>query len=95
MQPFYNDFGAKGVAFFGMLYGSVFGYVYRKFYDGHDMYKCFYTFLVEVIIIQFYNENLMQVFHFILEFSIIIILLTRLSLIKFSLTPQNVQYENS
>ena len=89
MQPFYNDFGRVGVAFFGFLYGSIFGYVYRRFYEGDDMYKCFYTYLVEVIIIQFYNENLLQVFHLVLEASLVIILLTRLN--KFSLSPTTIQ----
>ena len=84
MQPFYNDFGRMGVAFFGFLYGSLFGFVYRKFYDGDDMYKCFYTYLVEVIIIQFYNENLLQIFHLVIEASFIIILLTKLGKFSFS-----------
>ena len=95
MQPFYNDFGRTGVAFFGFFYGSLFGYVYRKFYEGDDMYKCFYTYLVEVIIIQFYNENLLQVFHLVLEAFLVIILLTKLN--KFSFRPttiQTAQYEN-
>lgn len=67
MQPFYNDFGSAGVAMFGMLYGWGAGYVYRRFYDGSAFYKCFYTFLVEVIIIQFYNENFLQQFHIVAE----------------------------
>ena len=76
MQPFYNDFGSKGVAFFGLLYGWGAGYVYRKFYDGSNTYKCIYTFLVEVIIIQFYNENLLQQFHIVIETFFFIVLLT-------------------
>ena len=76
MQPFYNDFGCMGVAIFGILYGWGAGYVYRKFYDGSYTYKCIYTFLVEVIIIQFYNENLLQQFHIVLETFFFVILLT-------------------
>ena len=76
MQPFYNDFGSMGVAVFGILYGWAAGYVYRKFYDGSDTYKCIYTFLVEVIIIQFYNENLLQQFHIVIEAFFFIVLLT-------------------
>ena len=83
MQPFYNDFGSIGVAFFGFLYGSVFGYVYCKFREGSDIYKCFYTYLVEVIIIQFYNENLLQVFHLVLETTLVIVLLKLLTKINF------------
>ena len=90
MQPFYNDFGSTGVAFFGFVYGSVFGYVYCKFREGSDVYKCFYTYLVEVIIIQFYNENLLQVFHLVLETALVIILLkvlTRINILPVSLKP--------
>ena len=76
MQPFYNDFGAMGVAVFGILYGWGAGYIYRKFYDGSDTYKCIYTFLIEVIIIQFYNENLLQQFHIVIEAFFFIVLLT-------------------
>lgn len=94
MQPFYNDFGTIGVAFFGFLYGSVFGFVYCKFREGSDVYKCFYTYLVEVIIIQFYNENLLQVFHLVLETALIIVLLkvlTRINTIPVS--PKSIQHE--
>lgn len=76
MQPFYNDFGSMGVAVFGILYGWGAGYVYRKFYDGSDTYKCIYTFLIEVIIIQFYNENLLQQFHIVIEAFFFVVLLT-------------------
>ena len=79
MQPFYNDFGYMGVAIFGLLYGWAAGYVYRKFYDGSSTYKCIYTFLVEVIIIQFYNENLLQQFHIVLETFFFVVLLTTTS----------------
>ena len=75
MQPFYNDFGSAGVAMFGMLYGWGAGYVYRRFYDGSAFYKCFYTFLVEVIIIQFYNENFLQQFHIVAETFILVFVL--------------------
>lgn len=76
MQPFYNDFGSMGVAVFGLLYGWAAGYAYRKFYDGSNTYKCIYTFLVEVIIIQFYNENLLQQFHIVIETFFFVVLLT-------------------
>lgn len=95
MQPFYNDFGSIGVAFFGFLYGSLFGYVYCKFREGSDIYKCFYTYLVEVIIIQFYNENLLQVFHLVLETTLVIILLkvlTRINILPVS--TKSIQHED-
>lgn len=83
MQPFYNDFGIRGVAVFGFLYGSVFGWVYSKCKQGNPVYCCIYTFLVEVIIIQFYNENLLQIAILFIEFCIIVFLLTQ-NRIRFS-----------
>ncbi len=59
-QPFYQDFGITGVFVFSVLYGTLFGYVYAMFRNGNSTCKILYTYLVEVIIIQFYNENLMQ-----------------------------------
>ena len=90
MQPFYNDFGTVGVAFFGFLYGTVFGYVYCKFREGNTICKCFYTFLVEVIAIQFYNENLIQVFHLVMETAIIIVIMVELTKVKLRLSPSKV-----
>lgn len=60
MQPFYEDFGRKGVAYFALIYGYMFGYIYAKFKSGSNVGRCIYTYFVEVIIIQFYNENLLQ-----------------------------------
>ena len=94
MQPFYNDFGHVGVAFFGFLYGSVFGFVYCRFREGSELFKCFYTYLVEVIIIQFYNENLLQVFHLVLETALVIILLKVLTRFNFIPVPsKSLQHE--
>ena len=90
MQPFYNDFGPTGVAFFGFFYGNLFGYVYRKFREGSDLYKCFYTYLVEVILIQFYNENLLQIFHLVMEAALIIFILIYLH--HFNLTPSSKSF---
>ncbi|MCH5306815.1 MAG: oligosaccharide repeat unit polymerase [Prevotella sp.] len=77
MQPFYNDFGMRGVAFFGILYGSTFGWIYSKCRQGIPVYCCIYTFLVEVILIQFYNENLLQTAILFIEFCVIVFLLTQ------------------
>ena len=77
MQPFYNDFGMTGVSFFGFAYGTVFGFVYRKFREGDVLCRCLYTFLVEVIIIQFYNENLLQSFFLVAGFTFFIFLMTQ------------------
>ena len=77
MQPFYNDFGRTGVAFFGFAYGAIFGYAYRMFREGNALFRCLYTFLVEVIIIQFYNENFLQSFFLVAGFTFFILLMTQ------------------
>lgn len=77
MQPFYNDFGNAGIAFFGFLYGSFFGYIYRKVRNGDPACLCIYTYLVQVILIQFYNDNLLQNIVLFIEFCFIVIILTQ------------------
>lgn len=75
MQPFYNDFGIWGIAFFGLVYGVFFGWVYRHFRDGSPVFICIYTYLIEVIIIQFYNDNLLQNIVLFLEFCFCVFIL--------------------
>lgn len=77
MQPFYNDFGILGIGFFGLIYGIFFGWLYRRFREGNPVSICIYTYLVEVILIQFYNDNLLQNIILFLEFCICIYILTQ------------------
>lgn len=90
MQPFYNDFGRPGVAFFGFAYGVVFGFVYRKFREGNILCRCLYTFLVEVIIIQFYNENFLQSFFLVAGFTFFLFLMTQ-DFVQLSFKTRNAQ----
>lgn len=85
MQPFYNDFGVIGIPYFGIMYGALFGWVYRRSREGNPVYICIYTYLVEVILIQFYNENLLQNIILFIEFAVCVVMLTgryRLSFAK-------------
>ena len=85
-QPFYTDFGVTGVFVFGLIYGALFGYIYALFKSGNSSCKLLYTYLVEVIIIQFYNENLMQNLYLSVTFTIWAILLTtKISGISFNI----------
>ena len=77
MQPFYNDFGMMGIGFFGIVYGVFFGWAYRRFRDGSPVFICIYTYLVEVIIIQFYNDNLLQNIVLFLEFCFCVFVMTQ------------------
>lgn len=59
-QPFYEDFGTFGVAYFAIIYGTLFGWIYGKYRSGNIYSRLLYTYAVEIIIIQFYNENFLQ-----------------------------------
>lgn len=59
-QPFYEDFGITGVAFFAVFYGTFFGWIYGKHRSGNFYCRLLYTYAVEIVIIQFYNENMLQ-----------------------------------
>lgn len=85
MQPFYNDFGKIGVAFFGFAYGAIFGYAYLKFREGNIIFRCLYIYLVEVIIIQFYNENFLQSFFLVAVSAFFVYLMTQQT-VKLSIT---------
>lgn len=58
MQPFYRDFGHLGVAFFAGVYGIVSGWVYRLSKNGNLIAICAYTYLMQVLVLQFYQENI-------------------------------------
>lgn len=59
-EPFFRDFGYRGIAFFAFLYGTLFGWVYRLFRNGGMIARCIYAYLLKVLIMQFYNEDLIQ-----------------------------------
>ena len=53
-QPFFEDFGYKGIAFFSTVYGVFTGWLYRQCRNGGAISKCMYAYIV----LQFYQENL-------------------------------------
>lgn len=59
-QPFYEDFGYRGVAVFAMVYGFITGWAYRQMRNGSAFGKCIYAYAVYVLALQFYQENVMM-----------------------------------
>lgn len=59
-QPFYEDFGYYGIAFFAAFYGLLSGWLYRLSCNGSIIGRCMYAYVAEVLILQFYQENLIQ-----------------------------------
>lgn len=76
-QPFYMDFGYKGIAYFAGLYGVVSGWLYRLFRSGSGVGCCLYTFAAEVLVLQFYQENVLLSLVFVLQFAFFVVLFTQ------------------
>ena len=56
-QPFFEDFKYRGIAFFALIYGMFSGWMYRLYQNGNAVGKIIYTYLVFVLVLQFYQEN--------------------------------------
>ena len=76
-QPFFIDFGYKGIALFAAIYGSVCGWLYRLFRNRNIFGTCLYAYAVYVLVMQFYQENIFLSLVFILQFVFFVILFTQ------------------
>ena len=85
-QPFYIDFGYKGIAFFAMIYGVITGWLYRLYRNGNSTGRCLYTFFVQILILQFYQENIFLSLVFVIQLAFFVLLFTQQKF-KFSLNP--------
>ena len=90
-QPFFIDFGYKGIAFFAAFYGTLSGWLYRLYRNGDSIGCCLYTYMAELLILQFYQENLMLslVFNLQILFFVTIFAQNKISL-NFNPTPHAV-----
>lgn len=76
-QPFYIDFGYRGIAIFACIYGCVNGWLYRLYRNGNGTGTCLYTYAVYVLLLQFYQENVFYSLVFVLQFTFFIVLFTQ------------------
>ncbi|MBR1503055.1 MAG: oligosaccharide repeat unit polymerase [Prevotella sp.] len=88
-QPFYIDFGYRGVALFAAIYGYVCGLLYRLFRSGNGAGTCLYTYGVYVMLLQFYQENVFLSMVFVLQLTFFILLFTTQD-IKLQLSPSRL-----
>lgn len=77
MQPFYQDFGHGGVAFFGTIYGLLTGFIYRLYRNGNTTARVFYTYMVQILVLQFYQEYLFMMLSAIVQLCLIITFITQ------------------
>lgn len=75
MQPFFIDFGYGGVAFFGALYGVVFGALYRMYRNGSATARVLYAYAVYILVLQFYQDNLMLSLSYIIQLTILVLVI--------------------
>ena len=76
-QPFFIDFGYRGIAVFAGIYGCIIGWIYRQYKNGNGVGACLYTYAVYVLLLQFYQENVFYSLVFVLQFSFFIVLFTQ------------------
>lgn len=76
-QPFFQDFGQKGVALFAFLYGTLSGWSYRLFRNGDPFSKCAYIYIAYVLILQFFQDNLILSTVLVLQFFFFVWLMTQ------------------
>lgn len=76
-QPFYIDFGYKGIAFFSALYGIICGFLYRLYKNNNTFGCCLYTFIVYVLVLQFYQENIFLSLATVIELVILVYWMTQ------------------
>ena len=87
MQPFFRDFGYIGVAFFAWIYGLLSGILYRFSCNGNPICICLYTYLVEILILQFFQENIFLTLAYVVQLVILVFILTQ-NKIKISYVPR-------
>lgn len=70
-QPFYQDFGYKGIAFFAVVYGVFTGWIYRLCKSGGAISKCLYAYIAEILMLQFFQENLILSLSLLIQYLIV------------------------
>ena len=76
-QPFFIDFGYRGIAVFAGIYGCIIGWIYRLYKNGNGVGACLYTYTIYVLLLQFYQENVFYSLVFVLQFTFFIVLFTQ------------------
>lgn len=76
-QPYFEDFGYKGIAFFASLWGVATGWIYRLCKNGNVLAKCIYAYIVFALVMQFYQESLIVNLSFVIQYTVAFILILK------------------
>lgn len=91
-QPFFLDFGQKGIAVFAMIYGVISGITYRLMHNGNDFGKCMYVYTAHILVLQFFQENVFTVSMPVIQLTFFVYLCTQKK-IFFSKRTMKLQYQ--
>lgn len=87
-QPYYQDFGQAGVAYFGAINGIICGLLYRYKQNGNDFAKCLYLYFAYVLFLQFFQEYIFTSAYFVPRMAILTFLCTQKNF-RFTLHKQS------
>ena len=91
-QPFFQDFGYRGVAFFASVYGVFTGWLYRQCRNGGAVSRCLYAYVAMTLVLQFYQENLILSLSVLIQYVVIIGLTLQQTIgLTFSKSPDKRQ----
>ena len=76
-QPFFQDFGYKGVAFFASVYGVITGFIYRLTRNGGQIARCVYAYVVYILMLQFFQEVFLVGISDLFQYLILFFLMTQ------------------
>lgn len=70
MYPFYKDFGILGIALFSIIYGCIYGYLYKKTRTGSKLGLIIYAIFLTFLLLEFFAEliftNLSQTLQYVI-----------------------------
>ena len=76
-QPYFEDFGYKGVAFFASVWGLLSGWLYRLVKNGVSLAMCMYAYVAFALVMQFYQESLFVNLSIVIQYLVIFTLLIK------------------
>lgn len=57
MSPYFKDFGYDGLLVFSVLEGAITGCIYKYAESGHNVVRLLYTYLLTMLILQYFDET--------------------------------------
>lgn len=59
-RPYYIDFGFWGIGIIALIYGFIYGYLYKLSVNNNSWGKCFYCYMLFFLVIQFFDDMITE-----------------------------------